>query len=60
MRSISHHITPLVINSLGCGHTHTHTDDPHRINFKKPGGTPGLINENIIEAKVGIKSSRLY
>ena len=41
---------PLVINSLGQGHTHasTHTDDPHRINFKKPGarhpqaGTPGL------------------
>jgi len=23
--SISHHITPLVINSLGGGHTHTHT-----------------------------------
>ena len=43
---------PLVINSLGVDtytHTHTHThkhthankhtdtDDPHRINFKKPG-----------------------
>ena len=25
MGSISHHITPLVINSLGGGHTHTHT-----------------------------------
>ena len=26
MESISHHITPLVINSLGGGpHTHTHT-----------------------------------
>ena len=25
MRSISHHITPLVICGLGCGHTHTHT-----------------------------------
>ena len=45
MGSISRHITPLVINSLGGGHTrkhththiHTHTDDPHRINFKKPG-----------------------
>ena len=45
---------PLVINSLGGRHTHTqthtctHTDDPHRINFKKPGAlvcgrrTPGL------------------
>ena len=30
---------PLVINSLGRGHTHmnTHIDDPHMINFKKPG-----------------------
>ena len=26
MGSISLHITPLVINSLGGGHTHTHTD----------------------------------
>ena len=25
MESISHHITPLVIHSLGGGHTHTHT-----------------------------------
>ena len=25
MGSISHHITPLVINSLGIGHTHTYT-----------------------------------
>jgi len=24
--SISHHIMPLVINNLGGGHTHTHTD----------------------------------
>ena len=36
---------PLVVNSLRGGHTHTrkqthtHTDDPHRINFKKPGAT---------------------
>ena len=41
MGSISCHITPLVINSPGSGHTHTqthtHTDDPHRINLKKPG-----------------------
>ena len=45
MGSISRHITPLVINNLGGGHTHTlththantHTDDPHRFNFKKPG-----------------------
>ena len=31
------HITTLVINSLGCRHTYTHIDYPHRINFKKPG-----------------------
>ena len=54
MGSISRHITPLVINSLGRGHTHTHarmhtnmhTDDPNRINSKKPGVTgrraPGI------------------
>ena len=39
------YIMPLVINSLGGGHTHTHanthTNDPHRINFKKP-GTPAV------------------
>ena len=41
MESISHHITPLVINSLGGGHTHilTFVD---RSNTKKP-GAPGLI-----------------
>ena len=47
MGSISRYITPLVINSLGGGHTHTHThtrvhththtNDPHRFNFKQPG-----------------------
>ena len=51
MRFMSHHITLLVINSLGCGHTdtHRHTDtnthinDLHRTSFKKPGRcAPGL------------------
>ena len=51
MRFISSHIMKLVIYGLGRGHTHTrihththththtnmHTDDPHRINFKKLG-----------------------
>ena len=44
MGSISHHITPLVINSLGGGHTHTHANTHTRIqtfadrsNSKKPG-----------------------
>ena len=61
MGSISYHIIPLVINSLGGGHTHTythtskhtHTDYPHRINFKKPGerrpqaGMPGSIRKQV-------------
>ena len=40
MASISHHITPLVINSLGGEHIHANTHTyrhPHRNNFKKPG-----------------------
>ena len=41
IRSISCHIKPLVINCLGHGNTHTHacmhTNNPHRIDFKKPG-----------------------
>ena len=42
MGSISHHITPLVINSLRGGHTHTHTQTHmhtfvDRSNSKKPG-----------------------
>ena len=49
---ISHHITPLVINTLGSGHTdrHTHTyQHMNTNNFKKPGAhslrprTRGLI-----------------
>ena len=40
MGSISHHIMPLVINSLGSGHTrtqHTHTDVCRQGNSKKQG-----------------------
>ena len=40
MGSISHHIMPLVINSLRGGHTHTHTHIlkfADRSNSKKPG-----------------------
>ena len=37
MGSISHHITPLVINSLGGGHTHIQTFAADRSNSKKPG-----------------------
>ena len=61
MRFISHHVMPLVITSLGSRNTHTHThthtnshtNDLHRINFKKPGrcwpaaGAPGLT-KNLI------------
>ena len=59
--SISCHITPLVINSFGVDththtnthththstHTRTHTDDLHKINFKKL-GTPksGMAKKN--------------
>ena len=51
MGFISCHITPLIINSIRGGHTHTHKHvntrtyrRPHRNNFKKPGATgpPGL------------------
>ena len=35
--SISRHVTPLVINSLGGRHTHTHTDIRRQSNSKKPG-----------------------
>ena len=44
MGSISRHITPLVINSLGAGthtHTHTHTDIRGQSNSKEP-GVPGF------------------
>ena len=52
-RPISHHITPMVINAFGGGHTdtqiHTHTyRRGNQINFKKPGArgrrprAPGL------------------
>ena len=41
MGSISHHIMPLVINSLRGGHTHKHTYRRlHRNNFNKPGAPP--------------------
>ena len=38
MGSISHHITPLVINNLRGGHIHTHTlTFADKSNTKKPG-----------------------
>ena len=48
----SHHITPLVINSLGDGDTHTHKPMFADSNSKKPGAcwpaanAPGLITTN--------------
>jgi len=64
--SISHHITPLGINSLGGGHAHTHTHKHTHIadksNFKKPGAPafscrgPGLINSKIPEGIAIISS----
>ena len=62
MEFISHHITLLVIYSLGDRDTHTHThthtnmhsDDPHRINFIKTRCMPafgwympGLTREHV-------------
>ena len=53
MGSISRHITPLVINSLGRRHTHTHTnthtDDLHRINSKKPGVCRPVAGECLVK-----------
>ena len=37
MESISRHITPLVINSLGGGHTHTHTQTQTHIQTIRTG-----------------------
>ena len=50
---------PLVINSLGGGHTHTNTHTyrhPHRNNFKKPGAhwpkadVPGLTSSTTFQS----------
>ena len=56
MESISHHIMPLVINTLGGGHTNTHTHTyrhPHRNNLKKPAmrqpHAPGLTTIKYIQ-----------
>ena len=43
MGSLSHHIMPLVVHSLGGGHTHKHTcirTFADRSNSKKPGVRP--------------------
>ena len=55
MKSISRHIMPLVMNSLGSGHTHTrkhtltHTDNPHRIDFKKAGARRPQAGTHLVE-----------
>jgi len=52
--SISHHIMPLVINSLGGGHTHTcthartNTDIMDKSNFKKPGARQPLVGTHLV------------
>ena len=62
MGSISHHIMPLVINSLGGGHTHIHTriqTFADRSNSNKPG--MHLVKKSTLEKsnffKVVIKNS---
>ena len=65
MRSISHHIMPLVMKRIGGGHTHAnthtyththihaHTGDLHRIDFKKPGvPLPGLKRDEEKEVEL--------
>ena len=51
------HITPLVINTLGGGHTqmhtHTHIQTSAQNNFKKP-GAPGLKTCNVIYSAVRV------
>ena len=66
MGSISHHITPLVINSLGGGHTHTHIlKFVDRSNTKKPGvcrpaaAAPGLKISDVIRVKIGKRLTNL-
>ena len=65
MGSISHHITPLVINNLGGGHTHTHTHtNTHtnvrgQSNFKKPGTRLIKKEERLISLLQGNKSNIL-
>ena len=63
MGSISHHITPLVVHSLGDGHTFTHTRthtyaNTHthththtfvdRSNFKKPGAHRPVVGSRLV------------
>ena len=48
MGSISHHITPLVINSLGGGHTHKHTYRSSR--------TEAILRN---QARTGLRPARL-
>ena len=67
MESISHHITPLVINSLRDRHTHkythththTRTDNPHRINFKKPGTCRPQSGVHLVKKEDMDKSEKL-
>ena len=51
MGSILCYITPLIINNLGGGHTHTLTHAyrcPYKSNSKKPGNTPGLKTKDFL------------
>ena len=57
MGFISRHITPLVINSLrAVTHTNTHTDDPQRINFKKPGAGWPAVSVCLVYEVFGMRS----
>ena len=63
--SISHHITPLVINSLGGGHTHANTHMHtfvDRSNSKKPGAgrsAPGLKTVRVLRSLKKLKNKAI-
>ena len=64
MGSISHHITPLVIHRLGCGHTHINIQTlADRSNYKKPGMCQPVARARLvlkIESIVRLKFKTSY
>ena len=56
--SISHHITPLVINSLGGGHTHTHTHTHARTHASILTSWTKAISRN--QSRAGLRPTRAW
>ena len=57
MGSISCHITPLVINSLGSGHTQAHIQTSAQDQFQETRRLPGLKNHELLRAVRSIGAS---